>query len=291
MNQKLSFLILSLICIWSHSLLGQVDGNQAFKIFDVELGQEISLEKLRDASSEFDVLFWGEEHDDSLGHILQDSLYHLLLNRYNTVALSMEMFETDGQYILDEYLDGLITEEKFLSDARPWATYERAYRPLLERAKEGKQAVIAANAPRRYVSMVSRNGLGELEKLSKTAKAYLPPLPIYTEDKDYKDRFDEIMSQSPHSYDPKIFHAQCTWDASMSFRIYKHWKKNKGELIFHLNGRFHTDYKLGTFHQLQRLNKKLRIANISCFPVENFEKINWSEHADKADFIIVSKKD
>ncbi|MEM6801927.1 MAG: ChaN family lipoprotein, partial [Bacteroidota bacterium] len=99
----------------------------------------------------------------------------------------------------------------------------------------------------------------------------------------------EIMSQSPHAFDDKIFHAQCTWDASMSYRIYKHWKRNKGELIFHLNGRFHTDYKQGTFHQLQRLNKKIKIANISCFPVENFDQIDWSEHTDKADFIIISQ--
>ncbi|MEM6803845.1 MAG: ChaN family lipoprotein, partial [Bacteroidota bacterium] len=175
------------------SAIAQKEVPTSFKIYDVKKGKEISLVELSNTASELDVLFWGEEHNDSLGHALQDSLYHLLLKQYGTVSLSMEMFETDGQYIVDEYLAGLITEAKFLNDSRPWKTYEQAYRPLLERAKDKGQAVIAANAPRRYVNMVSRNGLGDLEKLSKTAKSYLPPLPIYTEDEGYKDRFDEIM--------------------------------------------------------------------------------------------------
>jgi uncharacterized iron-regulated protein len=41
-----------------------------------------------------------------------------------------------------------------LQDSRPWANYVRDYRPLVEYAKAQGLDVIAANAPRRYVSMV-----------------------------------------------------------------------------------------------------------------------------------------
>ena len=61
----------------------------------------------------------------------------------------MEMFERDAQIVLDEYLNDLITEKKFLDDSRPWENYKTDYRPLVEFARVNKLNVIAANAPRR----------------------------------------------------------------------------------------------------------------------------------------------
>jgi uncharacterized iron-regulated protein len=71
---------------------------------------------------------------------------------------SLEMFERDVQIVLDEYVKDLITEKKFLDDSRPWNNYKTDYRPLVEYAKQNKLPVIAANAPRRYINMVSRGG-------------------------------------------------------------------------------------------------------------------------------------
>ena len=81
------------------------------------------------------------------------------------------------QIVLDEYLNGLISEDHFLLSSRPWKNYKTDYRPLVEIAKQNKLSVIAANAPRRYVNMVSRNGRDSLNGLSKQAKEWLAPLP------------------------------------------------------------------------------------------------------------------
>ncbi|MCI4669566.1 MAG: ChaN family lipoprotein [Bacteroidia bacterium] len=259
-----------------------------YKVYDSMQGKLISLEELVQAVADTDVLFFGEEHNDSLGHALQDKLYGLLLDTYGTVTLSLEMFETDCQQVLDEYLGGYISEDKMRVDARAWKNYEEAYRPMVERAKEGKQSVIAANAPRRYVNIVSRKGKDELASLPKSSLAYLPPIPIYTEDSAYLARFKEIMGQAGHSLQENIFHAQCTWDASMSYRVFQHWKKNKKEKIFHLNGRFHTDYGQGTMAQLRRYNKKVSIKNISCFRSEEYDEPDWKELSKLGDFIIIS---
>ena len=67
-------------------------------------------------------------------------------------ALSLEMFEADVQHVLDEYMAGLTREEDMLRDGRPWANYREAYRSLVELARAAALPVIAANAPRRYVS-------------------------------------------------------------------------------------------------------------------------------------------
>ncbi|MEO1257064.1 MAG: ChaN family lipoprotein, partial [Bacteroidota bacterium] len=77
-----------------------------YKIYSSASKQEITLEELIEATSDTEVLVFGEQHDDSIAHDLQDKIYAMLLDKYTTVALSMEMFETDGQLILDEYLAG-----------------------------------------------------------------------------------------------------------------------------------------------------------------------------------------
>lgn len=260
----------------------------AYKIYATANQKEISLEELVADVADVDVLFFGEEHNDSLGHALQDQIYQALLESYGTVTLSLEMFETDCQLIVDEYLAGLIRESKLKKEARAWNNYDEDYRPMVERAKGLKQAVIAANAPGRYASMVSGKGLGELNKLSAAAKNYLPSLPIYTADKPYYQRFKKSMEEVGHSLEnDNFFHAQCLWDATMAQSIYTHWKKHKKEKIYHLNGRFHTDYKQGTVTQLKRLNKNISVMNISCFPAKNFDQPDWQSYTDLGDFIII----
>ncbi|MEM9917746.1 MAG: ChaN family lipoprotein [Bacteroidota bacterium] len=271
-------------------LSGFAQADEAFKIYDTRTQKTISLEQLVSEVDQTDVLFFGEEHNDSIAHLLQDKLYTLLLDRYKTVALSLEMFETDCQQVLDEYLQGHITESKLTNDARAWSNYPKAYSPLVETAKQRKQVVIAANAPRRYVNIVSRNGLSALKKLPKSSRRYLPPMPIFTADAPYEKRFREIMGDTGHNLDINFFHAQCTWDATMAYRIYRHWRKNKKDLVFHLNGRFHTDYRHGTVAQLQRQKKKLKIKNISCFPVDDFDQPNWKAYSDIGDFVIISRR-
>ena len=199
-----------------------------YKIYSTASQKEISLEELVADVSETDVLFFGEQHDDSLAHALQDGLYKALLESYGTVTLSLEMFETDCQIIVDEYLAGFIGKSKLKKDGRAWKNYQEDYSPLVEEAKEKGQSVIAANAPRRYASMVSGKGLGELNKLSPAAKDYLPELPIYTDDKGYYQRFKKSMEEVGHSMEnDNYFYAQCVWDATMANSIYSHWKKHK----------------------------------------------------------------
>ena len=75
----------------------------------------------------------------------------------------------------------------------------------------------------------------------------------------------------------------------MAGSIANRWKKDKETLVFHLNGRFHTDYQQGTMTQLQRLKPKLRQKNISCFPASDFAKPDWDQYKDQGDFIILTQ--
>src|SRR5258705_13101569 len=98
---------------------------------------------------------------------------------------------------------------------------------MIEYAKQNTLNVIAANPPRRYVSMVSRRGMRSLDSLSKDAKKFLPPLPYDTFTGRYREKFIETMKESPGGGSPNIYYSQSLWDAGMSYSIYKFLKKHK----------------------------------------------------------------
>lgn len=262
-----------------------------FKIYDTRIKQVITIDKIVADCANANVLFFGEEHDDSTCHYLEHIIFEALHKQYgNRLALSLEMFETDNQTALNDYLAGFIPEDRFSKDVRLWNNY-KDYRPMIEYAKQNHINVIAANPPRRYVSMVSRRGMGSLDSLPKESKKFLPPLHYDTLAGRYRDKFMEVMNGSPGSTSPNIYYSQNLWDAGMSYSIYKFWQKNKTIKILHCVGRFHCDEKLGTLAQLQKRKPKLKILNISSFSDPSFKNPDWSAFSNLGDYIIITNPD
>lgn len=283
----LSALLLILPCY------SQENMESRYKIFDTRTKQIISIDKIVADMADADVLFFGEEHNDSAGHYMEAAIFKALHQKFgDKLALSLEMFETDNQFALNDYLAGFIPEDRFSKDVRLWSNY-RDYRPMIEYAKQNKLHVIAANPPRRYVSMASRRGMKSLDSLSKESKMFLPPLPYDTLTGRYREKFFDIMKGSPGGDNPKVYHSQSLWDAGMSYSIYKYWRKNKDKKIFHCVGRFHCDEKLGTLAQLQKRKPGLKILNISSFSDVSFSNpdpmaIGWEKFTHLGDYIILT---
>jgi uncharacterized iron-regulated protein len=284
--------IIFLVTTFPSLIFAQQGIENHFKIYDTRLKQLATIDQVAAACKDANVLFFGEEHNDSAGHYLETAIFTALYNAYgDKLALSMEMFETDCQLVLNEYLAGYINEDRLIKDARAWANY-KDYRPTVEFAKRHQLSIVAANAPRRYVNMVSRKGMRSLDSLPKTSKQYLPPLPYDTATGRYREKFLEVMSNgSPGSSNPRIYYSQNLWDAGMSYSIYRYWKKHKDQKIFHMVGNFHCDEKLGTLAQLQNRKKNLKILNISCFSDSSFSKPDWEKFANRGDFIIMTDPD
>lgn len=284
----MKWLSLVITCLFGLSVTAQDSMAVHYKIYDSRTQQVVTIDKIVADMANADVLFFGEEHNDSAGHYLENKIFRALHAAYgNQLALSLEMFETDGQLGLNEYLEGKIDESRFAKDVRLWGNY-KDYRPMIEYAKQNKVAVIAANPPRRYVTMVSRKGMRSLDSLSKDAKKLLPPLPYDTLSGRYREKFQEIMKGSPGSGSSNIYHSQSLWDAGMSYSMHAFLKKNKRKKIFHCVGKFHSDEKLGTAAQLQQRNKKLRILNISCFPDKSFTNPDWAAFTALGDYVILT---
>lgn len=151
---------------------------------------------LAEAVSEAEVIFIGEKHDDPVAHMLEQEILAAVHRRKDKVALSMEMFERDVQSVLDGYLKGQYTERHFLDASRPWPRYAEDYRPMVEYAKEHGLPVIAANAPRRLVNLVSRKGPDALAEVPEAERRFLPPLPYHipTEGR-YVDKLSDVFKR------------------------------------------------------------------------------------------------
>ncbi len=117
-----------------------------YKIYSIKLAKEVSINDIVEDLKYYDVLFYGEEHNDSVTHFLEHKILESLFAKYsNTVTLSMEMFERDVQPIMNEYLTSDVREKNFKKDARVWSNY-KDYRPMIEFSKLNKLDVICANA-------------------------------------------------------------------------------------------------------------------------------------------------
>jgi len=267
----------------------QQDFSSHYKIYDTRNQKVVSADDIINDMNNADVLFFGEEHNDSTCHVLELTLFTQLTAKYpGKSALSMEMFETDCQNVLNEYLDGLIREKNFVTEARAWHNY-KDYRPLIEMGKTHHLPVIAANAPARYVNMVNRMGLTSLEKLNKTSKTWLPPLPIDTATGAYYEKFLQIMGgHASNMGGMQMYQAQNLWDATMGWSIAQFVKKHRNYKVLQINGGFHSEEKLGAATQLKKYSPKARILNVACFSDEQFDNPDWSKFNQNNDYIILT---
>jgi uncharacterized iron-regulated protein len=270
--------------------------DQMYRVYDGQ-GNSSSLDAIVKAMGDVDAVFLGEQHDDAVGHAIEAELFRRAVAEYmakRKVALSMEMFERDTQTVVDEYLSGLISEQHFLLSSRPWPNYKTDYRPLVELAKEKKLDVVAANAPRRYVNMVSRNGRDSLNGLSKQAKAWLAPLPYPEPSTTYRDKFTALMGGSGEAARmgpaaaANLIYSQSLWDATMANSVANYLKANKGSLVVHLNGGFHTESRLGTVEQLMGYRPNTKVIVVTMQYVDDVTTFDPSKQKGIGDFVVLT---
>lgn len=222
--------------------------------------------------STYDVVLFGEFHDNSIIHWLQLKTTEALYRSNKNLVLGAEMFETDNQLILDEYLEEKIATNRFEDEMRLWRNYKTDYKPLVEFAKTNQLKFIATNVPRRYATLISKAGMQGLDSLSKKAKSYVPPLPIEVDTitPGYSQMLN-MMKGHKASGDPMNFvAAQAIKDATMAHFI-AHNLPSDG-VFLHFNGDYHSKHYGGIFWYLKNVEehretvqKDLNIAIIAVF--------------------------
>ena len=271
-----------------------------YKIYSVQAGKEVTLSSIAEDMKDYDVLFYGEEHNDSVTHYLENKMLEELYFKYNSsVALSMEMFERDIQVVMNEYLKDLVREKNFRKDARVWGNY-KDYRPMVEFAKTNKLDVVCANAPGRYASLASRKGQTVLLQLQDEAKKFIAPLPYDTAAGKYYEKLMETSHDTSSSSDTSKMKAppmppgysmvmgQSLWDATMAYSISEYLQKNPGKKVLQVNGRFHSDEKFAIVQQLQKYSPDTKVLVISTGEGASFPNIDWTKFKHLGDYIIIT---
>lgn len=286
----------------------------AYRVF-TGAGEPARLEDVVAAMARHQVAFIGETHDDPTGHMLELELLKGAVETHSDpvqaphprpVTLSLEFFQRDVQLILDEYLAGHISEASFLADSRPWPRYSTDYRPLIEYAREEGLHVIAANAPRRYVSRVTQLGREALDALGPEARALLPPLPYGQPSAEYRDQWIAVIAAvmeeegtrcgvpvehppaavGTHANMGNQLHSQVLWDASMAYWIAQHLEADADALVLHMVGGFHVAHGTGTPEQLQAYRPGTTAMVVMLRPVADVETFEPAPAGQWGDFVI-----
>ena len=275
-------LVLSIVVI---TLLSMKNDKPAYKLFD-ENGKKASYKDMLKESSEADIVFFGELHDNPICHWLEYELTaDLYTEKGKNLVLGAEMFEADNQLMVNEYLSGLIKEKTFEAEARLWPNYKTDYKRLLNFARDSSLAFIATDIPRRYAAMVNKSGFGVLNSLDKSAFQFMAQLPIKYDSTlaCYAD-MAKMMGDSPSHVTDNITRAQAMKDATMAHFILLNF--TKGKTFLHFNGSYHSDRFQSIIWYLKQANPALKIVTISSVEQADPDDLK-KESEGLANFIIV----
>lgn len=278
---KIRFLILGLA---AYVMIGssQFNDKPAYAIYDRN-GDNVTYSELLELSLDHQIIFFGELHDNAIGHWLQFELIRdLTADSSQSTQIGMEMFESDQQVLINEYFTGLISQNSFESEARLWNNYETDYKPILEFARTNELDLIATNIPRRYASAVYMNGLDVLDSLSTDAKKWIPPLPIEV-DKDLPGYKDILEAAQGHGGDNLIY-SQAVKDATMAHFILSNLDENSR--FIHLNGSYHSNNYEGIVWYVMQADNQLKILTINTITVDDVTNVDNKEF-EAADITLV----
>lgn len=273
-----------LIFMFNFFLISNAQNKQSYHIYD-QNGKKASYKEILNSSQKADVLLFGEYHDNSVAHWLELEITKDLFGK-KLLVLGAEMLEVDNQKQVNQYLIGEINQKELDSTARLWPNYKTDYKPLVDFAKENKIDFIATNIPRRFASLVFKNGFEALDKLSNEEKTWIAPLPIlYNANLPGYNKMAQEMGGHGGKNLPK---AQASKDATMAYFINKNRKENS--LFIHFNGSYHSDNFDGINWYLKQQNPTIKIVTIATVSQTDISKLE-SEYLGKANFIIVIDED
>src|SRR5215471_9249983 len=149
---------------------------------DVKTGRSIDRgEFFRDLPAKASVVLLGESHTDVDHHYWQLQTVAALYGQGTNVVIGFEAFPRRLQSVLDDWVEGNLTDEAFLKASEwrhVWGYDAALYMPLFEFARLNRVPMIALNVEQKLVARVGQQGweavpAAEREGLSNPAPASL----------------------------------------------------------------------------------------------------------------------
>jgi len=290
---KKSCILVSLF-LCSFIFSGFSSDKPAYKVFTSK-GKSANYGDIAKAARSSDIIFFGELHDNPICHWLELQLAKDLLNvNGKNLVLGAEMFETDNQLLLNEYVTRQIIRKKdFVAEAKLWPNYKTDYSPLIEFARENRLKFVATSIPRRFAAIVNLKGFDGLTDIMANERGLMAPLPIPFDSSVgcYKNIAAAVQG-APHM-GANIAKAQAMKDATMAWFLLKSALVDS-TIFLHFNGAYHSENHEGvvwmTQQYLRKGNSSLKLITISCVEQESLDDLEKSNEG-QADFIIVIPSD
>jgi uncharacterized iron-regulated protein len=279
--KKYTFLFLTILFTWVSA-----QEIAPYKFYN-QKGKEVKFSKMVHELSQYDIVLFGEHHNNSINHWLQLQFTKALFEKTKgKMILGAEMFERDNQTQLNNYLGGSLDEKLLKDSIRLWNNFTTDYKPLVDFAKNNKLEFIATNIPRRYASIVAKKGLDSLNTVTPKEKPWMMKLPLEVslETPGYQEMM-EMMGDHAGPNAMNFVKAQAVKDATMAESIMK--SHQAGTLFLHYHGDFHSKEYGGIYWYLKKANPNLKIAVISVFESENPKLPTPIENYKPTEFNIV----
>ncbi len=286
--RKIKFFTIPLLLL----LMSMKGDLPAYRYFNAK-GKKVSFNKMMKELEGADIVFFGEQHNNAISHWMElEVAKHLAKAKGKNLVMGAEMFEADGQLLVDEYVGGKIKEKYFKEQARLWPNYSTDYAPLLRVARENGLKFVATNIPRRYAALVNKGGFEALDDLSAEAKKYIAPLPVnYDPNVECYKKMAAMMAHMPGAKHgaSNIAKAQAIKDATMAYFILKNL--SEGKTFLHFNGSYHSDNHQGIVWWVKQQKPALKILTISTVEQDSLDKIKNPDDLKLADFILTVNED
>jgi len=170
------------------------------------------------------------------------------------VDIGIEMFRSDSQAALDQWVSGRMGEGRFRSIYLDNWNYDWSlYRPIFAFARSRKIPLVGLNVSRRITAQVAHQGF---KSLSKEQKGSLKGITCDVTP-DYRDFIQQAYGVHGHGDMnlERFCEAQLVWDTAMAMRAVDYLRKHTRTIMVLLAGSGHAR-KLGIPAQLEKLGSE-----------------------------------
>jgi len=209
---------------------------EARNVLRVSDGKRITFNEMIAEVKKVNVVFVGEIHDDEDNHADQLEVMKALHESDVPLAVGLEMFRADSQNVLDSWVKGKLSMERFLPSyfdnwRMPWSYY----RDIFWYARDHDIPLVGLNISDQISRKVAKQGFASL---TKEERKQLPAGISCNVDPKYME-FIRRAYAGHGGHDREFVNfceAQMVWDKSMAWHLIDYLRKNPGKTIVVLAG-------------------------------------------------------
>jgi uncharacterized iron-regulated protein len=208
------------------------------QLYDLSENRSISLKQLAVELKTKRIVLVGEHHNNIRHHINQLEVIRALHEAGAKVAVGMEMFRSDSQKYLGQWVAGKIPEKEFEKIYYAnWNYNWSLYRPILQYARENRIPVLGLNVSRKITRQVASQGF---QSLNREQRGKLKDVACRV-DKVYMDFIKRAYGAHAHgNLNFEYFcESQLVWDNIMAINSLDYIRNNPDSTVVLIAGNGH----------------------------------------------------